>query len=86
VILRRVAARGEVGSRDLRIVAAAICLLALGDGVALVTLALRAKELSGSGMGGGVSIAALFICLWAPLVVLAGTSGSSSTVSRRAAC
>jgi MFS family permease len=70
-----VGARGEVGSRDLRIVAAAICLSALGDGVALVALALRAKELSGSGMGGGVSIAALFICLWAPLVVLAGHVG-----------
>ena len=61
--------------RDLRIIGAAICLSALGDGVALVALALRAKELSGGGMGGGVSIAALFICLWAPLVVLAGHVG-----------
>ena len=49
---------------------------ALGDGVALVALVLRAEGLAGSGMGSGISIrAALFICLWAPLVVLAGHVG-----------
>ena len=44
----------------------------VGDWVALVALALQAKELSGDGMGGGIAIAAIFICLWAPVVLLAG--------------
>ncbi len=69
------AAPGRVHDRDLRIVAAAICLSALGDGVALIALALRAKELAGQGMGGGVAIAGMFICLWAPVVLLAGHVG-----------
>ena len=69
------AAPGRVHDRDLRIVAAAICLSALGDGVALIALALRAKELAGEGMGGGVAIAGMFICLWAPVVLLAGHVG-----------
>jgi MFS family permease len=67
--------RGQARNRDLRVVAAAICLSALGDGVALVALALRAKELSGDGMGGGIAIAGMFICLWAPVVLLAGHVG-----------
>lgn len=66
---------GRVRERDLRVVAAAICLSALGDGVALIALALRAKELSGEGMGGGIAIAGMFICLWAPVVLLAGHVG-----------
>jgi MFS family permease len=70
-----VATPGHVRDRDLRVVAAAICLSALGDGVALVALALRAKEMSGDGMGGGIAIAAMFICLWAPVVLLAGHVG-----------
>jgi MFS family permease len=70
-----VARRGRARNRDLRVVAAAICLSALGDGVALVALALRAKELSGDGMGGGIAIAGMFICLWAPVVLLAGHVG-----------
>ena len=65
----------EARDRDLRIVAGAICLSALGDGVALIALALRAKELSGEGMGGGIAIAGMFICLWAPVVLLAGYVG-----------
>jgi MFS family permease len=66
---------GRVRERDLRVVAAAICLSGLGDGVALIALALRAKELSGEGMGGGIAIAGMFICLWAPVVLLAGHVG-----------
>lgn len=66
---------GRVRDRDLRVVAGAICLSALGDGVALIALALRAKELSGEGMGGGIAIAGMFICLWAPVVLLAGHVG-----------
>ncbi len=66
---------GQVRDRDLRVVAGAICLSALGDGVALIALALRAKDLSGDGMGGGIAVAAIFICLWAPVVLLAGYVG-----------
>ena len=66
---------GQVRDRDLHVVAGAICLSALGDGVALIALALRAKDLSGDGMGGGIAVAAIFICLWAPVVLLAGYVG-----------
>ncbi len=66
---------GQVRDRDLRVVAGAIFVSAVGDWVALVALALQAKELSGDGMGGGLAIAAIFICLWAPVVLLAGYVG-----------
>jgi MFS family permease len=66
---------GQVRDRDLRVVAGAILVSAVGDWVALVALALEAKELSGDGMGGGIAIAAIFICLWAPVVLLAGHVG-----------
>jgi MFS family permease len=70
-----VATPGQVRDRDLRVVAAAILVSAIGDWVALVALALQSKELSGDGMGGGIAIAAIFICLWAPVVLLAGHVG-----------
>ena len=66
---------GTARVRDLRTLSAAIGLSALGDGVALVALALQAKNLAGEGMGGGVAIAAMFICLWAPVVLLSGHVG-----------
>ena len=66
---------GQVRDRDLRVVAGAILVSAVGDWVALVALALQAKELSSDGMGGGIAIAAIFICLWAPVVLLAGYVG-----------
>jgi MFS family permease len=66
---------GTVRNRDLPTLSAAIGLSALGDGVALVALALQAKHLAGEGMGGGVAIAAMFICLWAPVVLLSGHVG-----------
>ncbi|HET7513401.1 MAG TPA: MFS transporter [Gaiella sp.] len=66
---------GGARERDLRVLSGAIGLSALGDGVALVALALQAKNLSGEGMGGGLAIAAMFICLWAPVVVLSGHVG-----------
>lgn len=66
---------GTVQERDLRVLAGAICLSALGDGIALVALGLRAKELAGGDMGGGLAIAGMFICLWAPVVVLSGHVG-----------
>ena len=61
--------------RDLRVLSAAIGLSALGDGVALIALGLHAKNLAGAGMGSGVAIAAMFICLWAPVVLLSGHVG-----------
>ena len=69
------AVRGHVRQRDLRVLAASIGLSALGDGVALVALALAAKNMTGEGMSAGVAISALFICLWAPVVVLSGHVG-----------
>ena len=47
------AVQGPVRQRDLRVLAASIALSALGDGVALVALALAAKNMSGEGMSGG---------------------------------
>ena len=66
---------GSVRDRDLRVVAGAICLSALGDGIALIALGLRAKELGGGDMEAGLAIAGIFICLWAPVVVLSGHVG-----------
>jgi MFS family permease len=69
------AVRGQVRERDLRVLAAAIGLSALGDGVALIALALAAKNMTAEGMGSGTAVAGLFICLWAPVVVLSGHIG-----------
>jgi len=66
---------GRVRERDLRVVAGAICLSALGDGIALVAMGLRANDMSGSSMGNGLAIAGVFICLWAPVVLLSGHVG-----------
>jgi len=68
-------AGGIARERDLRVLSAAIGLSALGDGVALVALALQAKNLAREGMGGGLAISAMFICLWAPVVLLSGHVG-----------
>ena len=57
------------------VVAGAICLSALGDGIALVAMGLRANEMGGGAMGNGLAIAGIFICLWAPVVVLSGHVG-----------
>ena len=46
---------GTARERDLRTLSAAIGLSALGDGVALVALALQAKNLTGERMGGGIA-------------------------------
>jgi MFS family permease len=72
---RRVTTSGPVRDRDLRVVAGAICVSALGDWIALVALGLRANEMSGGPMGNGLAIAGIFICLWAPVVLLAGHVG-----------
>jgi MFS family permease len=66
---------GIARERDLRVLSVAIGLSALGDGVALVALGLAAKNLAGEGMGGALAISAMFICLWAPVVLLSGYVG-----------
>jgi hypothetical protein len=59
-----------VRDRDLRIVAAAIAVSAIGDWVAMIALSLRATEL-----WKGAGVAVLLICLWSPLAALAGHVG-----------
>jgi predicted MFS family arabinose efflux permease len=59
-----------VRDRDLRIVAAAIAISAIGDWVAMIALSLRANEL-----WKGAGVAVLLICLWSPLAALAGHVG-----------
>jgi MFS family permease len=59
-----------VRDRDLRIVAAAIAVSAIGDFVAMIALALRANEL-----WQGLGAAVLLICLWSPLAALSGHVG-----------
>lgn len=56
--------------RDLRLVAGAIAVSAIGDWVAMIALSLRANEL-----WKGAGVAVLLICLWAPLAALAGHVG-----------
>ena len=56
---------------DLWLVACAIGLSAAGDFIALIALALKANEMHGEGIG----VAAIFICLWAPVALLSGYVG-----------
>jgi MFS family permease len=59
------------GRRDLAILVGAVGLSAAGDFLALVPLALHIEETTGS----GPAVAALFIALWLPIVLLAGYAG-----------
>jgi MFS family permease len=59
-----------VRDRDLRILAAAIGISAVGDFVAMVVLALRTAD-----MWSGPGVSVLFICLWSPVALLAGHVG-----------
>jgi MFS family permease len=63
--------RSVLRERDVRLLAGAIGVSALGDWLANVALLLAIKEMSESGL----AVAALLICLWAPSVVLAGHVG-----------
>jgi MFS family permease len=58
-------------SRDLRLLAAAVCMSAAGDLIALVTLALKVHELTGSGL----AVSALFGATMVPAVALAPLAG-----------
>ncbi len=57
--------------RDFRIVAASVGVSALGDWVAIVALGLHVKQTTGSGF----AVAALWVCLFGPSVLLAGHAG-----------
>jgi len=57
--------------RDLRLLVGAVGISALGDFLALITLALLVQERSDSGF----VVALLFIALWGPAVVLSGVAG-----------
>jgi MFS family permease len=59
-----------VRDRDLRVLAAAIAVSAVGDFVAMIALMLRVNA---RWEGGGVAV--LLICLWSPLALLAGHAG-----------
>src|SRR2546423_7986650 len=61
----------SVRDRDLNLLAGAVGLSALGDFLAIVPLALRLQERTGS----GIAVAALFVTLWAPVFLLAGPAG-----------
>ena len=58
-------------SRDFRLVSGSVGLSALGDWVAMVALGLYVKEISDSGF----AVAALWICLFGPSVLVAGHAG-----------
>src|SRR5262249_13133996 len=64
-------ADGVTAPRDLRLLAGAVLLSALGDFVALIALVLRVHELTGSGF----AVAALFATTMAPMVALAPVAG-----------
>ncbi|HEX8689740.1 MAG TPA: MFS transporter [Solirubrobacterales bacterium] len=57
--------------RDFRLVAASVALSALGDWVAIVALGLHVKETADSGF----AVAALWVCLFGPSVLVAGHVG-----------
>jgi len=57
--------------RDFRLVAASVGVSALGDWVAIVALGLHVKDLTDSGF----AVAALWICLFGPSVLVAGWAG-----------
>src|SRR5439155_14842149 len=68
--LTRDTAHEPVRPRDLRIVAGAIAVSALGDWVAVLALAVRANE-----MWKGIGVSVIFIALWSPIAMLAGHAG-----------
>jgi MFS family permease len=62
---------GLLRDRDVRLIVAAVGISALGDFVVWVALTLQLQETTGSGL----AVAGLMICLWTPVVVLAGWAG-----------
>jgi hypothetical protein len=63
--------RSLLADRDFRLGAGSVGLSALGDWVAMVALGLQVKEMTDSGF----AVAALWICLFGPSVLVAGHAG-----------
>jgi Na+/melibiose symporter-like transporter len=63
--------RSLFADRDFRLVAASVGVSALGDWVAIVALGLHVKDATDSGF----AVAALWVCLFGPSVLLAGHAG-----------
>ena len=63
--------RRALRERDVQLIVGAVGISALGDFVLWIPLALRLDELHAS----GVVVAALLVCLWAPVVLLAPAAG-----------
>ena len=57
--------------RDVRLIVGAVGVSAVGDWLLFVPLTLQLQEMGQS----GIVVAALLICLWAPIVVLAPVAG-----------
>jgi Na+/melibiose symporter-like transporter len=62
---------GLLRERDFRLLTGAIGVSAVGDWLATVPLVLSVQEMTGS----GIAVSAVLICLWAPIVILAGHVG-----------
>lgn len=62
---------GLLRHRDFQLLAGSVGVSALGDWLALVPLSLHIQQTTGS----GIAVAALFIGIWSPAVLLAGISG-----------
>ena len=63
--------RREAGRSDARLIVGAVGVSALGDFLLWIPLTLHLQQTTGS----GVAVAALMICLWAPVVLLAPAAG-----------
>jgi hypothetical protein len=63
--------RSLLHDRDFRLLAGSVGLSALGDWVAIVALGLHVKQETGSGF----AVAALWVCLFGPSVLVAGHAG-----------
>lgn len=61
----------RVARRDLRLLVGSVAVSTAGDFMAIIALALSIRHASGS----GPAVAALFIALWSPAVLLAGPAG-----------
>ena len=63
--------RRRRADRDTRLIVGAVGVSALGDFLLWIPLTLHLQEMTGS----GVAVAALMICLWAPVLLLAPAAG-----------
>jgi MFS family permease len=62
---------GLLGKPDVRLIVGAVGISALGDFILWIPLTLQLQEMTDS----GIAVAALFVALWAPVVLLAPVAG-----------